>query len=292
MDNPSKLNRRTDVRIEDADERATETAPAESSAQESIRSRGGEIEKRLRTQRPRGLREEEPGAEKRLNNEFMAVFSHEMRNYLGAIRGAAYLLYMETSASPSAVKANSVIERQVKQMTRLVEDLLDESRIRNGQLTLRRERTDLCAIVTHSVQTVAFTIQERDHRLTTSFPDSPVWVRADSARLQQVFVNLLVNAAKYTEVGGHIQLSIERDADDAIVRVHDSGIGIAPDVLPHVFDLFVQAELSSRHSDVGLGIGLALVRNLIESHGGCISAASRGLGQGSEFTVRLPMHTS
>jgi signal transduction histidine kinase len=282
------------VNAKDANGRATDTGLADSlrdsSATESACVVGGELENRRRTLRPWGLRDPEFGAEKRLNNEFMAVFSHELRNYLGAIRGAAYLLYKETSASPTAVKANSVIERQIKQMTRLVEDLLDESRIRNGQLTFKCEPTDLCAIVTHSVQTVAFTMQERDQRLTTSFPDAPVWVRADSARLQQVFVNLLVNAAKYTEVGGHIELSVEREADDVIVRVRDTGIGIAPDVLPHVFDLFVQADRSSRHADVGLGIGLALVRNLVESHDGRISATSAGLKQGSEFTVRLPMH--
>jgi two-component system CheB/CheR fusion protein len=182
-----------------------------------------------------------------------------------------------------------LIERQVRQMTRLVEDLLDVSRIQNGQLSLRRERTDLCAVVAHSAEAVEFTMQQRHHRMITSVPDTPMWLRADSARLQQVFVNLLVNAAKYTDEGGEVTLSVERKADKAIVRIRDTGIGIAPDVLPHVFDLFVQANSSSQRADAGLGIGLALVRSLVESHGGEVSVASAGLTRGSEFTVRLPM---
>jgi signal transduction histidine kinase len=225
-------------------------------------------------------------------NEFMTVFSHELRNSLGAIRSAAHILRMDTSADASAVKARMLIERQVGQMTRLVEDLLDVSRVRSGQLHLQCERIDLRAVSAHAAQTVEFTMHQRNHSMTTSFPDAPVWLQADPARLEQVFVNLLLNAAKYTDAGGNVGLFVERKDGDAIVRIRDSGIGIAPDVLPHVFDLFVQADPSSRRADAGLGIGLALVRSLVERHGGRVTVASAGPGHGSEFTVFLPMHAA
>jgi signal transduction histidine kinase len=222
------------------------------------------------------------------NNTFMAVFSHELRNSLDAIRSAARILRMDTSADPSAVKARVLIERQVGQMTHLVEDLLDVSRVRSGQLRLKCERIDLRVLAARAAQTVEFTMQQCGHRMTTSLPDSPVWLRADPARLEQVFVNLLLNAAKYTDAGGNVELFVEREELEAIVRICDSGIGIDPDVLPHVFDLFVQADPSSHRADAGLGIGLALVRSLVERHGGRVTAASAGPGHGSEFTVRLP----
>ena len=222
------------------------------------------------------------------NNEFMTVFSHELRNSLAAIRGAAWILRMDTSASSSAVKARGLIERQVGRMARLVEDLLDLSRVRSGQLRLQCERVDLRAAAAHAAQTVDYIMQQRSHRMTTLLPDAPVWLQADPARLEQVFVNLLSNAAKYTDSGGHIGLAVEREKGEAVVRIRDTGIGIDPDVLPHVFDLFVQADPSSRRADAGLGIGLALVRSLVERHGGHVTAASAGTGRGSEFTVRLP----
>jgi signal transduction histidine kinase len=223
------------------------------------------------------------------HNEFMTVFSHELRNSLGAIRGATHILRMETSAGPAAAKARALIERQVGQMSRLVEDLLDVSRVRTGHLRLQCERIDLCAVAAHAAQSVEFAMQQRNHRMATTFPEAPVWLQADPTRLEQVFVNLLLNAAKYTEAGGRVGLSVEREKNEATVSVCDTGIGIAPDVLPHVFDLFVQADPCSRRGDAGLGIGLALVRSLVECHGGRVTAASAGLRRGSEFTVRLPM---
>jgi signal transduction histidine kinase len=226
------------------------------------------------------------------NNEFMTVFSHELRNSLGAIRSAARILSMDLSAGPSAVKARMLIERQVGQMTHLVEDLLDVTRVRSGQLHLQCERIDLRTVAAHAAQTVEFTMHQHNHSMTTSFPDAPVWLQADPARLEQVFVNLLLNAAKYTDAGGNIGLFVEREDGDAVVRIRDSGIGIASDVLPHVFDLFVQADPSSRRADAGLGIGLALVRSLVERHGGHVTVASAGPGHGSEFTVFLPMHAA
>jgi signal transduction histidine kinase len=232
---------------------------------------------------------QELGMESGRNNKFMAVFSHELRNSLDAIRSAACILRMDTSADPSAEKARMLIERQVGQMTRLVEDLLDVSRVRSGQLRLKCERIDLRVLAAHAAQTVEFIMQQRRHRMTMSFPDSPVWLRADPARLEQVFVNLLLNAAKYTDEGGNVGLFVEREELEALVRIRDSGIGMAPDVLPHVFDLFVQADPSSHRTDAGLGIGLALVRSLVERHGGRVTVTSAGPGHGSEFTVRLPM---
>jgi two-component system, sensor histidine kinase len=228
--------------------------------------------------------------ETRRNNAFMAVLSHELRNSLSGIRSAAGILRKDSSANPVAVQARVLIDRQVDQMTRLVEDLMDLTQIRSGQLRLQCERIDLCALLTQSAQTVELTMQQRSHRLTLSVPEAPMWLQADATRLEQVFVNLLVNAAKYTAAEGDIRLSVNAENGEAIVRISDTGIGIAADVLSKVFDLFVQADPSSRRASIaGLGIGLALVRSLVESHGGRVSAESPGLGQGSEFTVRLPL---
>jgi len=193
------------------------------------------------------------------------------------------------NANPAAVKARALIERQVGRMARLVEDLLDVSRVRSGNLRLQRQRMDLSTVAAHAVQSVEFDMQERHHRMTTAFPEAPVWVQADPDRLEQVLVNLLSNAAKYTEAGGEIALSVEQGEQEATVRIRDTGIGISADVLPQIFDLFVQANPTAGRTNVGLGIGLALVRSLVELHGGRITAASAGLGQGSEFAIHLPL---
>lgn len=222
------------------------------------------------------------------SSEFVTVFSHELRNSLSAIRLAARILRTDTCVRPELAKAKTVIERQVAQMTRLVDDLLEVSRERASPMLLQSERVDLCAIAAHCAQTVALKMQERDHCMTTSLPDAPIWLQADPGRLEQVFVNLLFNAAKYTERGGCIGLSVEEVSGEAVVRIRDNGIGIDSRVLPHVFDLFVQADPSSRRADGGVGIGLTVARRLVERHGGRVSATSAGLGHGSEFTVRLP----
>jgi signal transduction histidine kinase len=219
--------------------------------------------------------------------DFIATFSHELRNSLGAIRNASRILRSDESANPVHVKARVTIERQVAQMSRLVDDILDIARLRTGKLRLECERIELCQLVAFSLQTVDFVMQQRGHRVTVSLPQSRLWVHADPVRLQQVFVNLLTNAAKYTGDGGDVSVSVEEQAGQAIVRILDTGVGIAADVLPHVFDLYLQVDSSSRNR--GLGLGLPLVRSLVESHGGCVTAASAGLGQGSEFTVRLPI---
>jgi signal transduction histidine kinase len=235
------------------------------------------------------LRSQEDAPLNRSNNDYMTVVSHELRNSLSAIRTATGVLSLDISAGLTAIKARTLIERQVTQMTRLVEDILDASRVRIGQLDVRCERVDLCAVVARALQTVEFMMLMRSHSLQTSFPDDgPVWLEADPVRLEAVFVNLLLNATKYTDLGGEIRLVVEREAGEAVVRIQDSGIGIEPGVLPNVFDLFFRADRSAGRAEPGLGIGLALVRSLVERHGGRVTAQSAGTGRGSEFTVRLP----
>jgi signal transduction histidine kinase len=155
-------------------------------------------------------------------------------------------------------------------------------------LDLQRERLDLRDVVSHVIATLEWDLLERNHRLATELPDAPVWLHADPGRLEQVFVNLLANASRYTNAGGRLSVSVHAKDGEAIVRVRDSGIGIAPEALPHLFDLFQQGNAADPRSPPGLGVGLAVVRNLVELHGGSVTAASAGVGQGSEFTVRLP----
>lgn len=184
-----------------------------------------------------------------------------------------------------------MIERQVRRMTRLVDDLLDVSRIVHGRLHLHCERIDLRDVVKYAIQTLESDIKQRNHRLSTSLPDASVWLQADPGRLEQVFVNLLANASKYTDMGGDLTVAMHVQDGQAVVRVRDTGIGIAPEVLPQLFGFFRQADEAAPGSRSGLGIGLALVRNLVETHGGSVTGASAGLGQGSEFTVCLPVET-
>jgi signal transduction histidine kinase len=184
---------------------------------------------------------------------------------------------------------HELIERQAQQMALLVAGLLDITRIVRGQLRLRLERVDLRAVLSHAAETLEWDLRGHRHHLSLRWPESSVWLVADAARLEQVFVNLLGNASKYTEVGGELGLFLDVSDGSAIIRVRDSGIGIAAEVLPHIFDLFMQADTEAPRSGSGLGIGLALVRAIVESHGGSVTALSAGLGQGSEFTVRLPL---
>jgi two-component system CheB/CheR fusion protein len=183
---------------------------------------------------------------------------------------------------------HALIERQLGRMTHLVDELLDVSRITSGQLHLQRQRLDLRDVVSHSIETLEWHLLERNQRLATELPDAPVWLQADPARLEQVFVNLLANASRYTDAGGQLAVWVHTRDGEAIIRVRDSGIGIASEALPHIFDLFKQGDAADPRSKAGLGVGLAVVRNLVELHGGTVTAASAGVGQGSEFTVRLP----
>jgi CheY-like chemotaxis protein len=182
-----------------------------------------------------------------------------------------------------------ILERQTRQMARLVDDLLDLSRIARGQLQLHRERVDLAAAVRQAAQTSAPLIEARRHYLSVTVTDQPLWLEADPSRLVQVLVNLLNNAAKYTDSGGRIELTAGQENGEAMVRVRDTGIGITAEMLPRVFDQFVQVEQARHRSEGGLGIGLALVRRLVELQGGTVAAHSDGPGRGSEFVVRLPL---
>ena len=226
------------------------------------------------------------GREDKPTLDVLAQFSHELRNSLGTIRSAVHVFGAGTVRNLAQERARILMVRQVEQMTRLIDDLLDVSRMCNGRLQLRRDRIDLCIVIANAMHAVECTMQQRGHRVTVSFPASPMWMQGDGARLEQAFVNLLVNAAKYTPVGGDVSLSVTQQADEAIVHIRDTGVGIAAELLPRVFDLYVQGNPSSRTG--GMGLGLPLVRSLVESHGGRVTAASEGIGQGSEFTVRLP----
>jgi len=223
----------------------------------------------------------------RRKDEFLATLAHELRNPLNPIRSAAAILRMQAGPGTDAQWPGEVIDRQVQQMTRLLDDLLDVSRITLNRLELRREHTSIAEIVRASVETSRPLIEASGHRLEIELPEQPVYVDADGTRLAQVFSNLLNNAAKYTDPGGRIRLSVERLGDQVCIAVDDNGIGIAPERLTQVFDMFSQEQPALDRSHSGLGIGLALSRALVHMHGGKIEAHSEGRGRGSRFTVIL-----
>jgi PAS domain S-box-containing protein len=226
----------------------------------------------------------------RRKDEFLAMLSHELRNPLSSIVNALQLLRLQQGdENLIQEQARTILERQVAQLTRLVGDLLEVSRVATGQLRLHLESIDLRGVVTVAVEATRAATEPRGHELAVALPPQPVWLEADPARLEQVIVNLLDNAAKYTEPQGHIWLSLETEGGAAVLRVRDSGEGIAETVLPRVFDLFTQADRTLDRSAGGLGIGLSLVRALVELHHGKVEASSEGPGQGSAFVVRLPI---
>lgn len=223
----------------------------------------------------------------RRKDEFLAMLSHELRNPLAPISNAVQLLRLQRHESPLQQRACTIIERQLGQLVHLVDDLLEVSRISTGRIHLQREQLDMRAIVERGVETARPLIEQRRHALDVHLPPSPIWIDGDATRLEQVVVNLLNNAAKYTDECGNIWLSLQQEGTEAVLRVRDSGVGIAPDLMPRIFTLFTQAERSLARSQGGLGIGLALVQRLVEMHEGRVEASSV-LGKGSEFVVRLP----
>jgi signal transduction histidine kinase len=224
----------------------------------------------------------------RNKDEFLAMLAHELRNPLAPILNALQLMRMKPS-EPQSQWAQEIIRRQLASLTRLVDDLLDVSRITRGKITLTREPVELSNLITRAVETIQPLLQEREHELVLQVPPELLRVSGDPTRLTQALGNVLGNAAKYTDRGGRIELLCSRQAADIEIRVRDNGIGIPAELLPRIFDLFTQLDRRSGYSSSGLGIGLALVRRLVEMHGGSISAHSAGAGSGSEFVFRLPL---
>jgi PAS domain S-box-containing protein len=225
----------------------------------------------------------------RRKDEFLAILAHELRNPLAPLRNGLQVMKL-AAGNPAAVEqARGMMERQLLQMVRLIDDLLDVSRITRGKLQLRKERVELASVVRSAVEGSRPLIEASGHQLTIILPPEPVHLDADPTRLAQVFGNLLTNAGKYTDRGGHIWLRAERHGGEVVVSVRDTGIGIAAEHLPRVFEMFAQAAPALERSQGGLGIGLSLVKGLVEMHGGRVEAHSEGLGKGSEFVVRLPL---
>ena len=225
----------------------------------------------------------------RRKDEFLAILAHELRNPLHPIRTLVAVLRAATPSASQLQAAADIIDRQVRQMTRLLDDLLDVSRITLNKLVLRSDTLELAAIVESALEAARPLIAAAHHKVTVTLPPLPVHVIGDETRLAQVFSNLLCNAAKYMPNGGHLSVVVELEEKHVSVAVRDAGIGIASDFLPHVFDMFSQADGPLERSAGGLGIGLALVRGLTELHGGTVEARSDGRGSGSEFIVRLPV---
>jgi signal transduction histidine kinase/DNA-binding response OmpR family regulator len=224
----------------------------------------------------------------RQKNEFLSMLAHELRNPLAPIRNAIEVMKLRGELPHELGWARDVIDRQNRQLSRLVDDLLDVSRITRGKIELRTQPLEMAAVVAQAVEASRPFIESKRHDLSVTVSPDPLHLVGDPARLAQVLTNLLINAAKYTEEGGRITLSAHRDGLDVVVAIRDTGIGIPPDMLKSVFDLFIQVEQAIDRSQGGLGVGLTLVRRLVEMHGGSVSATSAGLGQGSEFVVRIP----
>jgi PAS domain S-box-containing protein len=224
----------------------------------------------------------------RRKDEFLSMLAHELRNPLAPLLAAAELLRRGAHEPPALERYRSLIERQVRHLTRLVDDLLDVSRITRRVITLRTQPVELSAVVRSAVEASRPLIEAKGHELSVSLPTGAARVLVDPMRFEQVLVNLLNNAAKYTERGGRIHLSAEKYQHDVVLRVGDNGMGIPKELLPRIFDLFVQGERSLDRSQGGLGIGLTLVKSLVEMHGGRVEAHSDGAGKGSEFVIHLP----
>jgi signal transduction histidine kinase len=230
----------------------------------------------------------------RRKDEFLAMLAHELRNPLGAIGNASYLLEQLGSTDARTARPVAIIRRQIQHLVRMVDDLLDVSRITRGKVELRRERLDLAEVLRHVVETARPLAEAREQTLRSDIPAAPLPLDGDATRLEQVFSNLLRNAVKFTDAGGTIEVAARRrqgegDAHEAVVRVRDDGLGIPAHLLPRVFDLFAQGEQGLDRPEAGLGIGLTLVRSLVEMHGGRVEARSEGPGRGAELEVRLPL---
>ncbi len=224
----------------------------------------------------------------RRKDEFLAMLSHELRNPLAPVLNSVQVLRQAPHDAILVEFAGSVVERQVLHLARLIDDLLDVTRLTHGKVRLRKERIDLLPLVQKAVESIQPLMRERGHEFGIRVPGHSIWIEADPVRLDQVLVNLLKNAAEFTEPAGWVELAVEEDGRDVVIRVRDDGMGIAPELLPRVFDLFAQADTSLDRSGGGLGIGLTMVKSLVTLHGGTIDVHSEGKGRGSEFVVRMP----
>ena len=227
-------------------------------------------------------------AEKERRDQFLAMLGHELRNPLSPISTAATILKRTKKDDPVIENVGNIIARQVSHMASLVDDLLDVSRVTRGLIEVKQEVLDIRQIIGEAVEQVSPRINARRQQLLITSPPEPTIVQADKKRLVQIITNLLTNAAKYTQEGGHLQLKIILLDNEIVIAIEDNGAGMTPEFVPQAFDLFAQAARTPDRSQGGLGLGLALVKNLVELHGGQISCASEGLGKGSQFTVRLP----
>lgn len=225
----------------------------------------------------------------RRKDEFLAMLGHELRNPLAPIRNALHLLGAGEHAPADEVHLRAMMQRQVDHMVRLVDDLVDVSRLSRGNIELRRERIEIGGILRNAIDLSKPLVDAGQHELQLELSDVELYVHADPVRIAQVFGNLINNAAKYATPGGHISVKVRREGDAVVLSVRDRGIGIEPEMLPHVFELFTQGRREAHRAQDGLGIGLTLVRSLVQMHGGSVVAASDGFGKGSEFTVRLPL---
>jgi PAS domain S-box-containing protein len=222
-------------------------------------------------------------------NEFLATLAHELRNPLAPIRNSLNILRMTSTDDPSVARVQEMLERQVNHMSTLVDDLLDIARITSGKIDLRTEPVEIAAVVRSAVELSKPLIDSGKHQLAATLPADAITIEGDAIRLTQIVANLLNNAAKYMEPGGQIWLTVGTEGAEAVISVRDTGIGIAADMLPQVFEMFTQVERDGKHTQGGLGIGLALAKKLVEMHGGRIEGRSDGIGQGSEFAIRLPL---
>jgi signal transduction histidine kinase/CheY-like chemotaxis protein len=225
----------------------------------------------------------------RRKDVFLATLAHELRNPLAPIRNSMQILKMPRVDAATAERTTGIMDRQVQHLVRLVDDLLDVSRVMRGKIELRRERVELASVIARAVETAQPLLEAQHHDFKIHLPAEPLPLDADPVRLAQIIANLLTNAAKYTEPNGHIRLTAASEGEQVVLRVTDNGIGIDAEMLPHIFELFVQVDHASTRTQGGLGIGLTLVKSLVEMHGGAVEVHSEGLGKGSEFVVRLPL---
>ncbi len=228
----------------------------------------------------------------RKKDEFLATLAHELRNPLAPLRNGLQVMKLASHEDGVVEESRAIMERQLGQMIRLIDDLLDLSRISQGKVELKTERCGLARVIENAVETVRPVIEQSNHQLAVVLPPNPLYVDGDATRLAQVFANLLNNAAKFTSPGGQIGLTVERQGSDAVVKIKDNGVGIPAQMLGTIFEMFTQVDRSLEKSQGGLGIGLTLVKRLIEMHGGSVAAHSEGQGLGSEFVVRLPLNLS